>query len=133
MSKLKSASLIAAGAAGGALLTVGITAFALTITDETQNELRTFSNVFGAVRKFYVEPVSDKKLTAAAINGMLSDLDAHSAYLDAQEFKSLQENTAGEFGGLGIEIGTEAGFIKVQTPYEGTPADRAGLKRATLL
>ena len=81
----------------------------------------------------YVEPVEDKKLITHAISGMLTGLDPHSQYLDADAFKDLQVNTQGEFGGLGIEVGMEDGFVKVVSPIEDTPAYRAGIKAGDLI
>lgn len=96
-------------------------------------ELRTFAEVFGHIKQGYVEPVEDRTLIKEAINGMLTGLDPHSAYLDAEAFKELREGTQGEFGGLGIEIGSEDGFIRVIAPIEDTPAFRAGLKSGDLI
>ncbi len=96
-------------------------------------ELRAFTDVFARIKSDYVEPVDDKKLITGAINGMLSSLDPHSAYLDEEEFKDLQVGTQGEFGGLGIEVGMEDGFVKVVSPIEDTPAFRAGLKSGDLI
>ena len=96
-------------------------------------DLRTFSEVFGRVKADYVEPVEDKKLLENAIRGMLGGLDPHSSYLDKEEFKELQEGTTGEFGGLGIEVGMEDGFVKVITPIDDTPASRAGVKAGDLI
>jgi carboxyl-terminal processing protease len=96
-------------------------------------ELRAFSEVFGRIKSDYVEPVTDKKLINEAINGMLNGLDPHSAYLDAESFKELQEGTHGEFGGLGIEVGMEEGLVKVISPIEDSPAHRAGIKSGDLI
>ena len=96
-------------------------------------ELRAFSEVFGRIKSDYVEPVSDKKLITEAITGMLSGLDPHSAYLDADAFKELQVGTHGEFGGLGIEVGMEDGLVKVVSPIEDTPAFQAGIKSGDLI
>ncbi len=89
--------------------------------------------MFGAIKANYVEPVEDKKLITEAISGMLAGLDPHSAYLDADAFKELQVGTQGEFGGLGIEVGIEDGFVKVVSPIEDTPAARAGIKSGDLI
>jgi carboxyl-terminal processing protease len=97
------------------------------------DELRQFADVYGAIKSNYVEDVEDKKLITEAISGMLTGLDPHSAYLDADAFKELQVGTQGEFGGLGLEVGTEDGFVRVVSPIEGTPAERAGVKAGDLI
>lgn len=97
------------------------------------DELRTFTEIFGRIKQDYVEPVSDKKLLEDAIRGMLSGLDPHSAYLVDEEFKELQEGTTGQFGGLGIEVGMENGFVKVVSPIDDTPAQKAGIKAGDLI
>ncbi|WP_139052827.1 S41 family peptidase [Thiocapsa marina] len=91
-------------------------------------DLRTFAEVFGRIKEEYVEGVEDKSLLEGAIRGMLAGLDPHSAYLDNDEFQELQVGTRGEFGGLGIEVGMEDGFVKVIAPIDDTPAQRAGLQ-----
>lgn len=91
------------------------------------NELRTFTEVFERIRSHYVEPVDDKTLLEYAIKGMLSQLDPHSAYLEPKDFSDLQENTSGKFGGLGIEVGMEDGLIRVVSPIDDTPAQKAGI------
>jgi carboxyl-terminal processing protease len=96
-------------------------------------QLRIFAQVFGRIKKDYVEPVEDTVLLENAIKGMLSGLDPHSTYLDADDFKDLREGTSGEFGGLGIEIGSEDGFIKVISPIDDTPAQRAGVLAGDLI
>ena len=97
------------------------------------DELRNFTEIFGRIKQDYVEPVSDKKLLEDAIRGMLSGLDPHSAYLGSEEYKELQEGTSGQFGGLGIEVGMENGFVKVVSPIDDTPAQRAGIKSGDLI
>ena len=133
--KLKSIGLVLAGAFAGILVSVGLSA----VAQRSQRavlpleELRQFSDVFGAIKANYVENVEDKKLITEAISGMISGLDPHSAYLDVDAFRELQVGTQGEFGGLGIEVGTEDGFIKVISPIEDTPAARAGVKAGDLI
>ncbi len=95
--------------------------------------MRQLSNVFAAIKDNYVEPVDDKTLISNAISGMVSNLDPHSAYLDADAFKDMQTATQGEFGGLGIEVGAEDGFVKVISPIEDTPAARAGILAGDLI
>jgi len=97
------------------------------------DELRTFSEVFGKVKGDYVEEVDDKKLLENAIRGMLSGLDPHSAFLNQDEFKDLQVGTTGQFGGLGIEVSMEDGFVKVVSPIDDTPAQRAGVMAGDLI
>jgi carboxyl-terminal processing protease len=96
-------------------------------------DLRTFTEIFGRIKKDYVEPVSDKKLLEDAVKGMLSGLDPHSAYLDPEEYQELKEGTTGQFGGLGIEVTMENGFIKVVSPIDDTPAQKAGIKAGDLI
>jgi len=96
-------------------------------------ELRTFTEVFGRIKRDYVEPVSDKKLLEDAIKGMLAGLDPHSAYLNVEQYKELREGTMGQFGGLGIEVTMENGFVKVVSPIDDTPAERAGMKAGDLV
>ncbi|MGZ4991617.1 MAG: S41 family peptidase, partial [Methylobacter sp.] len=96
-------------------------------------DLRTFTEIFGRIKRDYVEPVSDKKLLEDAIRGMLSGLDPHSAYLVADEYQELKEGTTGQFGGLGIEVTMENGFVKVVSPIDDTPAQRAGIKTGDLI
>lgn len=118
---------------------ISLTAVAVQAEQDTpQNplpldELRTFTGVLDAVKQDYVEPVKDKDLLENAIRGVLSNLDPHSAYLDAEAFQDLQIGTSGEFGGLGIEVGQENGFIKVIAPIDDTPAQRAGIRSGDLI
>ena len=97
------------------------------------DELRVFTEVFAKIKNDYVEPVDDRKLLEDAIRGMLAGLDPHSAYLDKEAYRDLQEGTSGEFGGLGIEVGMEDGFIKVISPIDDTPAQKAGIKAGDLI
>jgi carboxyl-terminal processing protease len=96
-------------------------------------DLRTFTEIFGRIKRDYVEPVSDKKLLEDAVKGMLSGLDPHSAYLVPEEYQELKEGTTGQFGGLGIEVTMENGFIKVVSPIDDTPAQKAGVKTGDLI
>ena len=131
MTKFKQASLVLVGVLAGVLLSLNFSAVAQREAARFPlpvDELRAFAEVFGAIKTNYVEPVEDKKLITEAISGMLTGLDPHSAYLDQDAFKELQVGTQGEFGGLGIEVGMEEGFVKVVSPIEDTPAFRAGLK-----
>jgi len=131
--KIRSLGLVSVGVIAGVLLSLGLSAVAQRGSPLPLDELRQFSNVFSAIKNNYVEPVADKKLISGAISGMLSDLDPHSAYLDADAFKEMQSATQGEFGGLGIEVGTEDGMVKVISPIEDTPAARAGIRAGDVI
>lgn len=96
-------------------------------------DLRTFTRVYDHIRSSYVEELSDAELLEYAIKGMMAELDPHSAYLDAESFEDLQVNTSGEFGGLGIEVGMENGFVKVISPIDDTPAQKAGVEAGDLI
>lgn len=96
-------------------------------------ELRAFSEIFERIRTSYVEEVDDKTLLENAIHGMLSGLDPHSSYLGQEDFQDLKTNTSGKFGGLGIEVGMEDGFIKVVSPIDDTPAQKAGIQSGDLI
>ena len=135
MGKLKQAGLLCAGVLGGVLISLQFSAMAEKDVRATLpiEELRTFTEVFGAIKQGYVEPIDDKTLITHAISGMLSNLDPHSTYLDADSYKDLQVGTQGEFGGLGIEVGMEEGLVKVVSPIEDTPADRGGVKSGDLI
>ncbi len=100
---------------------------------ETYRLLTLFGDVFERVRAEYVEPVNDKDLVENAINGMLTGLDPHSSYMNAKQFRDMQVQTKGEFGGLGIEVTQENGYIKVVSPIDDTPAARAGVKAGDLI
>ncbi len=147
MLKKKNTVILFLGVILGVLLSIGGTVIAerdsskSTIEADNQSdtvtlpyeELRTFTEVFGRIKRDYVEPVSDKKLLEDAIKGMLSGLDPHSAYLDSEQYKDLKEGTTGQFGGLGIEVTMENGFVKVVSPIDDTPAERAGMKSGDLV
>lgn len=103
------------------------------VTADTYRQLNLFSEVFERVRKDYVKPVTDKQLVEAAVNGMLTNLDPHSSYMNAEEFKNMQVQTRGEFGGLGIEVTMDNNVVKVVSPIDDTPAAKAGLKPNDLI
>lgn len=96
-------------------------------------ELRRFSEVFDRIKNAYVEPVDDAKVLEDAIRGMIAGLDPHSSYLEPDAFEELQEHTSGEFGGVGIEISQDDGFIRVIAPIDDTPAEKAGIKSGDLI
>lgn len=96
-------------------------------------ELRAFAEIFERIRTSYVESVDDKTLLENAIHGMLGGLDPHSSYLGEEDFEDLRTNTSGKFGGLGIEVGIEDGFIKVVSPIDDTPAQKAGIRAGDLI
>mgnify|MGYP000468064271 FL=1 len=97
------------------------------------DELRKFTDIFGKIKKDYVEEIDDATLLKYAIRGMLSGLDPHSAYLEPSAFSDLRENTSGSFGGLGIEVGMENGFVKVIAPIDDTPAQKGGIEAGDLI
>ena len=115
-------------------LTLGASAYAAdpdsgpTNTADTEKMLELFGDVFSKVKKDYVEPVSDKDLIEAALNGMLTSLDPHSSYLNEKAFDEMKIQTKGEFGGLGIEVTMDNGLVKVVSPIDDTPAFQAGIK-----
>lgn len=125
--------LIVVGALGGVLVSLAITAVAQRGEALPLRDLQQFANVFAAIKNSYVEPVTDEQLIQDAIKGLFSDLDPHSAYLDADAFKEMETITQGGFGGLGIEIGSEDGMPKVIAPIEDTPAARAGILSGDLI
>jgi carboxyl-terminal processing protease len=100
---------------------------------ETYRLLNLFGDVFERVRAEYVEPVNDREVIEAAINGMLQGLDPHSSYMNPRNFRDMQVQTRGEFGGLGIEVTQENGYVKVISPIDDTPAARAGVKPGDLI
>jgi carboxyl-terminal processing protease len=97
------------------------------------DDLRLFTEIFARIKNDYVKEISDRELLEQAISGMVSGLDPHSAFLDEEAFKDMQIGTSGQFGGLGIEVGMEDGFIKVIAPIDDTPAQRAGVKAGDLV
>ncbi len=124
-----------AGAVAGPLLPLpGIQAFAQDGgRAETYRLLNLFGDVFERIRAEYVEPVSDRDVIESAINGMLQGLDPHSSYMNLRSFRDMQVQTRGEFGGLGIEVTQEGGYVKVISPIDDTPAARAGVKPGDLI
>ncbi|MCU0940184.1 MAG: S41 family peptidase, partial [Burkholderiaceae bacterium] len=133
--RLRNLGLIGVGAVAGVAISLGISAYAFRDSRGPipLEEIRQFTDVFGAIKNNYVEPVDDRKLIQEAISGMLTGLDPHSAFLDSDAFKDLQAGTQGEFGGLGIEVGSEEGTIRVIAPIDDTPAARAGIKSGDLI
>ena len=113
----------------GALTLVPVATSSLAAADaETMKELDTFMDVFNQVRASYVDPVDDHTLIKGAIDGMLAALDPHSSYLEAGDYAQLRTTTEGEYGGVGLSVTMEDGAVKVITPTEDTPADKAGIK-----
>jgi len=114
-----------------------VPAFAQDDTDasraDTYRWLTLFGDVFERVRAEYVEPVPDKKLVENALDGMLAGLDPHSAYMDAAQFRDMQVQTQGKFGGLGIEVTEDQGLIRVISPIDDTPASRAGIQAGDII
>ncbi len=126
---------VLAGVVLGLIATVSLDVFALKPNKSTLplSQLKKFSEVYARIKNDYVETVDDKKLMTDAISGMLKGLDPHSDYLDEDSFKQLREGTSGEFGGLGIEVSQENGFIKVIAPIDDTPAKKSGVKSGDLI
>ena len=132
--KLKIAGWISVGVVAGALTTVSLQTVARgAMTPLPLEEIQQLSAVFGLIKTDYVEPADDKKLITDAISGMVAGLDPHSQYFDKKSFKEFREGTSGRFVGVGIEITQEDGLIKIVSPIEGSPADRAGLKTGDLI
>ena len=134
--KIQNYLLVVTGLVAGVLVSIGHGVFAERGSTQATlpvEELRTFSDVFGRIKNDYVVDVDDKELIENAIRGMLSGLDPHSSYLDAEQFTELQVGTTGQFGGLGIEVGMENGFVKVIAPIDDTPAQRAGVQSGDLV
>lgn len=134
--KSRSTQLIVLGAVIGASLTVGTSVLATKAKPGDLlplEQMRTFTDVFTRIKNDYVEEVSDDELLEYAIRGMLNGLDPHSAYLNTEEFNDLRIGTTGEFGGLGIEVGMEDGFVKVVSPIDDTPAQKAGMLSGDLI
>lgn len=134
--KTQNIILLMAGLVLGIMISIGEGVFAERKGASVQlpvEDLRTFSDVFGRIKNDYVEDVDDSELLESAIRGMLAGLDPHSSYLDEDQFKELQVGTSGQFGGLGIEVGMEDGFVKVISPIDDTPAQEAGIQAGDLI
>jgi len=132
--KTKIAGWVAAGALTGALATVSLQTLARgNFAPLPLEELQQLAAVFGIIKSNYVEPVNEHKLITDAISGMVSGLDPHSEYFDKKAYKAFREGTTGRFVGLGIEVTQEDGLVRVVSPIEGSPADRAGLKSGDLI
>jgi carboxyl-terminal processing protease len=135
---MRKISLLILGAFFGAALTllgthVPMVEQARAAASDTYRSLNLFGDVFEKIRTDYVEKPDEQKLVEAAVSGMLTSLDPHSSYMDAKSFRDMQVQTRGEFGGLGIEVTQEDGFIKVVTPIDDTPAARAGVMSGDLI
>ncbi len=131
---IKSIALVCSGLIAGVALTLQLSATAQQGSSSLPlDELRNLSNVFGQIKRDYVESVDDKRLLTDAIKGMVSGLDPHSSYLDKKDFAEMQEHTQGKFAGLGIEITSEDGIVKILNPIEDTPAAKAGLLSGDLI
>lgn len=129
--------ILSTGLLVGMMLAIGIGVRAERDNSAAQSipveDIRSLSEVFGKIKDNYVEEVGDKELLENAIRGMLTGLDPHSTYLDKEAFRELRVGTTGEFGGLGIVVGLEDGFVKVISPIDDTPAQRAGIKAGDLI
>ncbi|HSI39345.1 MAG TPA: S41 family peptidase [Xanthobacteraceae bacterium] len=137
---MRRTSVFLIGAAAGALVAVGVTqprlimaSSAVAAASDTYRQLNLFGDIFERVRADYVEKPEDAKLIEAAINGMLTSLDPHSTYMDAKNFRDMQVQTRGQFGGLGIEVTMEDGLVKVVSPIDDTPAAKAGVQAGDLI
>ncbi len=134
LSQLRKSTGFVTGVVLGLSLAIGHSVYALKEDQQIPFEdLQAFTEVFAKIKSDYVESVDDKKLVEDAIRGMLSGLDPHSSYLNTTEFSDLKIGTTGQFGGLGIEVGMENGFVKVISPIDDTPASRAGIQASDLI
>jgi carboxyl-terminal processing protease len=130
--KSRSALILATGVALGAGLSIGVTAWAERATIPWQ-EARLFAEVFERVKGAYVDEVVERELAESAARGMMSSLDPHSMYLDAQEYEELRMSTSGAYAGVGVEISLEEGSIKVMRAIEDSPAAKAGLRTGDVI
>ena len=132
--KLKTLGLVSIGALAGALTTLQLSVSAGPATAQLPHEeLQQLAYAFNIIKSSYVDKVDERKLITDAIGGMVSGLDPHSQFFDRKALKDFREGTSGKFSGIGIEIGSEDGLVKVVSPIEGSPAFRAGLKSADLI
>jgi len=132
--KIKTLGWISVGIVAGALTTISLQTVARgNLAPLPLEELQQLAAVFSMIKSDYVEPVDEKKLITDAISGMVSSLDPHSQYFDKKTYKEFREGTTGKFVGVGIEITMEDGLVKVVSPIEGSPADRAGMKTNDLI
>jgi len=137
MFEKRSAYILGAGMAAGLSFGFGHDLLSFRSANSAESlpleDLRVFAEVLARIKNDYVKVVDDKTLLENAIRGMLSGLDPHSSYLDVDAYKELQVGTSGQFGGLGIEVGMEDGFVKVISPIDDTPASRAGIEAGDLI
>jgi carboxyl-terminal processing protease len=134
LQNLRTSTWFLCGTLLGLSLAIGHSVYALKDSEQIPFEdLQAFTEVFSKVKSDYVEGVDEKKLIEDAIRGMLNGLDPHSAFLNTSEFSDLKIGTTGQFGGLGIEVGMENGFVKVISPIDDTPAARAGVQASDLI
>ena len=132
--QLRKSTWFLTGTLLGLSLAIGQGVFALKDNQDIPFEdLQAFTEVFSKIKSDYVESVDDRRLIEDAIRGMLSGLDPHSNFLNTSEFSDLKIGTTGQFGGLGIEVGMENGFVKVISPIDDTPASRAGIQSSDLI
>ena len=134
LNKLRISTYFVVGIVLGLTLAIGHSVYALKDDQDIPfEELQAFTEVFSRIKSDYVESVDDKTLIEDAIRGMLGGLDPHSSYLNTTEFNDLKIGTTGQFGGLGIEVSMENGFVKVISPIDDTPASRAGVQASDLI
>ncbi len=134
LNNLRKSTYFVVGIVLGLSLAIGHSVYALKENQDIPfEELQAFTEVFSRIKSDYVEGVDDKSLIEDAIRGMLNGLDPHSSYLNTSEFSDLKIGTTGQFGGLGIEVGMENGFVKVISPIDDTPAARAGVQASDLI
>jgi carboxyl-terminal processing protease len=135
MGKMRGAGLVGIGVVAGVALSLQFPAVAQKAggTPLPLEELRQLADVYGLIKSDYVEPVEDRKLLSEAITGMVASLDPHSVYLDKKSYKEMRESMKGRFVGLGIEVSTEDGYVKIVAPIEDSPAYRAGIKPGDLI